>query len=258
MTATSRLSHGRHDSPVFEKWGSALLNLVFPPTCVTCGRIGAALCDQCAQLATPVGDAICCQCGRIQQQRIDRCPTCSAQTEIQLVMVRAATLHITPIRECIHALKYDNRPELAQPLARYLVAAFHSPEWQSIAANINAVMPVPIHPERRAERGYNQAELLAQHFCRGARLKLETDMVRRTRHTRQQVGLNAQERQENVADAFQTAISLGGQTVLLVDDVYTTGATLRSCADAVMASGARAVYGLALALPAHTPGGHHF
>jgi ComF family protein len=166
-------------------------------------------------------------------------------------MVRAASVHISPIRECIHSLKYENRPELAQPLARYLVAAFQATEWQAIAATINIVTPVPIHPERRAERGYNQAELLARHFCRATGLRLEADALRRTRHTRQQVGLNAQERLENVADAFEAARSMRGETVLLVDDVYTTGATLHSCADAARMAGARDVYALALALPTH-------
>ena len=253
MTTASWLSVQPHDH-LLATLGGALLNLIFPPTCAGCGRIGAALCDLCAQTATPVGDEICRQCGRIQEQRVARCSTCRGQTEAHLHMVRAATLHISPIRECIHSLKYENRPELAQPLARYLVAAFHKPEWQAIAATINAVTPVPIHPERRAERGYNQAELLAQHFCRGVGLRLETEMLVRTRHTRQQVGLNAQERQENVADAFQTAGPLRGKTVLLVDDVYTTGATLRACAEAAMMGGARAVYAFALALPAYTPG----
>lgn len=255
MTITAWFPFRPH-APLFETLGGALLNLVFPPTCVVCGRIGVSLCDPCAQTALPVGENICRQCGRIQVERVERCAPCRAQPATTLSMVRAAAVHVSPIRECVHSLKYENCPALARPLARYLVAAFQKPEWQTIAATIDAVLPVPIHPERRAERGYNQAELLALHFCHVVGLHLETGLLQRTRHTRQQVGLNAQERQENVADAFQAAGSIHGKTALLIDDVYTTGATLHSCADAAMASGARAVYALALALPAHTPGIH--
>lgn len=168
-------------------------------------------------------------------------------------MVRAATIHAPPILQCIHALKYDNRPDLAAPLARYLVAAFQLGDWRPIAPQIDVVIPVPIHAERRAERGYNQAELLAQHFCWRVRLPLQPELIERTRHTRQQVGLNARERSENVVDAFRAAPAVAGRTLLLVDDVYTTGSTLRACAEAAATMGASAIYAIALALPDFHP-----
>lgn len=238
---------------IFSQATNALLNWVFPATCTVCGRSGGSLCDECAQQAKPVGESICIRCGRVQEQRSDSCPLCRSPIDNPLQMVRAATIHAPPILQCIHALKYDNRPELAGPLARYLVAAFHLDDWKSIAPQIDVVIPVPIHAERRAERGYNQAELLADFFCRQVGLPLQPELIERTRHTRQQVGLNARERGENVEDAFRAAPVVAGRILLLVDDVYTTGSTLRACANAAAMRGARAIYAIALALPDFHP-----
>jgi ComF family protein len=168
-------------------------------------------------------------------------------------MARAAALHAYPLREVIHSLKYENRPELAECLARYLTAVFAYEPWPALAKTINGVTPVPLHEQRLTERGYNQSELLAIAFCRSIQLALRPHWLRRIRMTRQQVGLNMQERQENVAEAFAAAPDVAGQSILLIDDVYTTGATLRACANAAMEAGASAVYGLTLAIPA---GGH--
>lgn len=247
------LHDARPARSIFSQATNALLNWVFPTTCAACGRSGGSLCAECAQQARPVGEIICTCCGRVQERRTDFCPLCRAQTDNPLLMVRAATIHAPPILQCIHALKYDNRPELAGPLARYLVAAFHLDDWKSVAPQIDMVIPVPIHAERRAERGYNQAELLADFFCRQVGLSLRPELIERTRHTRQQVGLNARERGENVENAFRAAPVVSGRTLLLVDDVYTTGSTLRACADAASVQGARAIYAIALALPDFHP-----
>jgi ComF family protein len=158
-------------------------------------------------------------------------------------------LHTWPLREAIHALKYENCPELAQPLARYLIASYQSDDWQQISDSIEAVVPVPLHHERAVERGYNQSELLASEFCTAANLTLETQWLQRTKPTRQQVGLNPQERRDNVQDAFTAHGSVYGRTLLLIDDVYTTGATMEACAQAAMAAGATRVFTLTLAIP---------
>jgi predicted amidophosphoribosyltransferase len=100
------------------------------------------------------------------------------------------------------------------------------------------------------ERGYNQAELLATTFCHAVGLPLQPTWMERTRETRQQVGLGPSERHTNVAGAFSAAQAVAGQHLLLIDDVYTTGSTLRACAAAALAAGAKAVYGLTLAQPA--------
>ena len=110
-------------------------------------------------------------------------------------------------------------------------------------------MAVPLHAERLAERGYNQSELLATAFGQSAGLPCRPDWIARHASTRPQVGLGAEERRANVAQAFVADAAVAGRALLLVDDVYTTGSTLNACAAAARTAGARAVFALALAIP---------
>lgn len=225
------------------------LDLLFPPRCVACGGFGYDLCPACAQLAEPVGERICGRCGRRQPTAVTVCERCLAQGEQPLRLVRAATIHAGPIREGIHNLKYEKRPELAIPLARYLVAVFAAAPWLQLHSAIDAVVPVPLHAERLQERGYNQAEELARAFCQRMGLPLRPQWIQRQRATHSQVGLNRLQRAENVEDAFAATPDVYGHTLLLIDDVYTTGATLHACANAAHAAGAARLYALALAAP---------
>lgn len=168
---------------------------------------------------------------------------------MEVMLVRIAALHTTPLREAIHALKYDQHPELAKPLARYLVALIQTlPNAASFCA-VDGVVPVPLYDARRQARGYNQAELLASAFCHSVQLPLRSAWLARQRATQSQVGLTVAERQQNVQDAFVAAQAVAGKRLLLIDDVYTTGATMRACAQAALAAGAQTVVGLALACP---------
>lgn len=229
----------------FESAGAAALDLLFPPTCVACRRAGSPLCPRCAQLAEPVGERICLCCGRRLHEQIARCAACQQQ-EGPLNLVRAATIHGGPVRLAAHQLKYGGVTALAPLLARYLVAAFLLHPWPAFYGRIDGVTPVPLHAQRQQERGYNQAELLARAFCQQVGLPLRPEWLARQRLTRTQVGLHAHERKLNVADAFRAHPDVSGKRVLLIDDVYTTGATLNACAHAARAAGASAVYALTL------------
>lgn len=228
-----------------------VLDLLFPPQCAGCGAVGSEFCDRCAQAVEPLPTAICARCGRPQPAAVRRCAECRA-VRSPVAGARAAALHTAPLREAIHALKYEDRPGLAAPLGRYLVAAFQEEPWRSCAGEIDAVVPAPLHADRLRERGYNQSELLAAVLCDACDLALEPGWIERVRATRQQVGLNLVERQRNVSGAFRASGAVAGKTLLVVDDVYTTGATLRACADAALAAGAVKTYALTLAIPART------
>lgn len=227
----------------------AFINLLFPPQCVSCSRNGHLLCHLCAQQALPPQKPLCQRCGRMQETTSATCSFCIRSNDWELTWVRAATLYTGPVQAAIQALKYSGEKNLARPLARYLVTAFHELPWRDIAPTVDFIVPVPLHTERLDERGYNQAELIAKAFGQSIGLPVETSYLRRSRHSQSQVNLQFDERQANVKDAFQTTANLSDKRIVLVDDVYTTGATLNECARALRRAGVIEVYGLTLAMP---------
>lgn len=228
--------------------GTVTLDLFFPPNCVGCRRAGVWLCDDCAQAVEPTGDRICERCGRQQAERTACCSRCRDAPDGALRFARAAALYEGPLRGGIHHLRYGQVTALGPVLARYLVAAMQTPPWPLLLRYVDGVTPVPLHDLRRRQRGYNQAELLATALCEQTGLPLQPHWIHRQRMTHSQVGLNAQERKANVAEAFRAEPFVKGRTILLVDDVYTTGATLGACATAAMNAGATAVFALTLAV----------
>ena len=234
------------------RWAAASRDLLFPPACAICGRYGDRICSQCAQQVEPVPTTLCERCGRIQPLRIHCCAACLANPQPVLHQVRAAALHVEPLRHLIHLLKYEGRPDLAPDLARYLAANFGGPEWHALVSAFDAIVPVPLHADRLRQRGYDQAALLAEGLSVRTRIPLRQDLVARIKFTRAQVGLNAAERHANVQDAFAVADSCAGLHILLIDDVYTTGATLAACAQTLHDNGSALVCALTLAQPSHT------
>lgn len=224
-------------------------DLIFPPTCAGCGRVGAFLCAECAQQVEPTPPTICSHCGRMQFIAVPLCSLCARESEPPLTWARAAALHTHPLREAIHRFKYRNQPALAEPLSRYLVANFQQSPWTELPRPIDACVPVPLHPKRLAERGYNQAALLARSFAQRVNLPVAEGWLERSRATTSQATLSAEQRRINIAGAFVASSAVKDKHVLVIDDVTTTGATLTACAYALREAGATAVYGMALATP---------
>ena len=242
------MSHVDASLATLQTWTERGLDWFFPPACAGCGRLGHRICPRCAQLVTPAPVSVCQRCGRPQPALSARCPDCADAT-FPLHRVRAAALHCEPLRHWIHLFKYQGRSDLGAPLARYLVAALDLPDWQSTVNRLDGVVPVPLHPDRLRWRGYNQSEVLARQLCSQRQLSLRTDLLERTRPTRAQIELHPHERSRNVAGAFTAQPASQGLHLLLVDDVYTTGATLNACARALLAAGAAQVDALTLTMP---------
>ena len=143
--------------------------------------------------------------------------------------------HTGILRDGVHSLKYEDNTSAAAPLAALLARRIPRD-------HIDAIVPVPLGPQRYAERGYNQAAMLADELARILSIPVHPTLLTRVRETRPQVGLTREERKENVANAFEASPAAAGKHWLVVDDVCTTGATLGACADALHAAGAGDVY----------------
>lgn len=226
--------------------GERLLDLLFPPRCVNCKRVTGALCANCLGSIQLVTAPMCRTCGRAPFAGQGICPDCRTHP-LTITQIRSATWHEGAARKAIHALKYNRRRDTVPPLANFLAA-----QLVQSGLKYDLITSVPLYPSRQMERSYNQAELLA---IETARLTRSTyfALLERTRATADQIGLNVMARRVNVQDAFRSLRpSLESKTIVLVDDVCTTGATLDACAQALFAGGAHAVYGLAVARPRRT------
>lgn len=224
-----------------------LLDVLFPPRCAGCNRLGTALCDACtAQIEAPPWPA-CPRCGHASPSG-SLCPDCRASAS-HLDGVTAAALFAHPMREAIHDLKYNNNRALAEPLGLQMATA-----WRARGLEADCIIPVPLHTSRLAERGYNQSALLARVLARAVGVPLNEHLLIRQRATQHQVGLGRTERRQNVAGAFTCRGSLAGQRVALIDDVCTTGSTLEACAEALRAAGVSTVWAFTLARARWTPG----
>lgn len=220
-----------------------LLNFVFPPVCANCKKPGQLICAHCLAEITWLNEPICAHCGRVIDEKANRCSACLRTPLYPADPIRAAVIFAEPIPTLIHQLKYNGYFGVAKPLADLMIEAW--PKWQM---PVDLVVGVPLHSQREKKRGYNQSDLLAHHFCERVSLPEDKKALQRMRNTSPQVGLGAKDRVTNVAGAFVADSSkVAGKSVLLIDDVCTTGSTLKSAAEALMAAGAKRVSGYCLA-----------
>ncbi len=230
--------------PPWRRATAFFLDVVFPPVCAGCGRVGALLCPACAAQMERVTGPICPRCGQALEPGDNSTTLCRECRESPLVLcqMRAALRYQEPTSSLIHRFKYEGCFALATPLAGSLIAAW--PAWEQPP---DLIIPIPLHPRRKRRRGYNQSELLAAPLARALGLPLNPRGLQRVRHTAPQVGLGPEERHDNVHGAFVAANEVYQQRVLLIDDVLTTGATMRAAAEALLAAGAASVSAYCLA-----------
>lgn len=221
--------------------GSAF-DFLFPRKCVWCGREGAFICPSCKDELSPITSPVCSRCGR-PLLKGSICASC-VTWEAQINGIRSAFRFEGVAREAVHQLKYSNLRAIAPELAELMVPCYHE-----YAVPGDVLVPVPLHPKRTKERGYNQSALIAREFGRFTGLAVNEDCLARQRYTSPQARtLNAAERQSNVSGAFVCRnCNLQGRRVILVDDVATSGATLNAGAAALKDAGALSVWGLTFA-----------
>jgi ComF family protein len=228
--------------PQLSKLKGIALDLLFPRWCVGCGREGDFLCPSCLKSLPRIVPPLCPRCG-LPQSSTTLCPSCAGwQAEID--GIRSPFRFDGVIRQAIHELKYRNLRAIAGLFARLL-----NDYLTTNPVPGEVVVPVPLHPKRLRERGYNQSHLLAQELAKLSKLPLIEDCLIRKHHSPPQARTaNVDERRSNVANAFSCRDQrLKGKQVLLIDDVSTSGATLDGCARALKKAGATSVWGVVLA-----------
>jgi ComF family protein len=239
--------------PVAPQLGARVLDLLFPPQCAICGRRGAMLCARCLAAVRPPDAQRCARCATPLPEDAHgtsvpagRCAACQGQPPVALAGLRVAARYEDTLRLAIIELKFHRQRRLAEPLGDLLAGAA-APLLQLA----DVVAPVPLHPARQRERGFNQAELLARRCGQRLGRPVRADLLRRVRATPSQVRLTAAERHANMQGAFVAMPGALGRiadrTVLLVDDVCTSGATLAAAAAALHEAGAAAIWGAAVA-----------
>ena len=222
----------------------AVLTLAYPQSCVICSssveqrRFGVA-CESCWRGTRIFADEdlICLKCGALG-------PRCGRCEEMRFTVARAAGMYEGALRESVLRLK--RQPYLPQHVLSLLAEAMRrEPLSQS-----TRVVPVPLHPKRLKTRGFNQASIVAEAVAKAVKLPLdEVSLVRVSTTEKYRAGLDVKGRRDTVAGAFLVSHPrlIEGENILLIDDVFTTGATVSACAEVLINAGAAKVYVLTVA-----------
>lgn len=230
-----------------KSWLDAGMGLFYPNICQICNSQPAQptdgyVCGRCRQGVRLITPPYCDRCGLPYEGQITTSFECSncQKLDLQFAWARAAVAAKGVVREAIHHYKYHRciwfEPFLADLLVRQATPTLHRSDWDFI-------VPVPLHPLKKRDREFNQAERLARHLSRSTGIPVRSDLLHRTSATKTQTALSRSARAANVGLAFSLTSDqkLDGQRILLIDDVLTTGATTSACAKALRQNGAATV-----------------
>jgi ComF family protein len=217
-----------------------LLDFALPARCGGCGTIVDevhSFCAECWQQVQFLGNAGCTTCGLpLEATDADECGVCIAKPP-RIQRMRSAVAYGELSRSIAIRLKYGRKVALARTMARYMSPLLHADQPDAL------LVPVPLHKARLWQRGFNQSALVAAEIARATGLRSETRLLRRVKRTPALKGMSIRQRRRVVAGAFRVdpAADLQGKTVVLIDDVLTTGSTANACARALKAAGAARV-----------------
>jgi competence protein ComFC len=228
-----------------------LLELFYPSNCVGCGHpqdFGTLLCDQCKGTSPRIRAPFCRCCSRPFEGLIVgefSCPNCEDRTpafDCAVSNYQAKGV----LRDLIHRFKYGRQFYLRRVLVEYLVEAMQDARIQADPAD--CLVPVPLHPTRLRERGFNQADALAETLSKRTRLPI-LRCIERRRYTNTQTRFDRVERMQNLRNAFalRKNSDVRGKHLVLLDDVLTTGSTLHECALVLRVAGAQSVRAITVA-----------
>jgi ComF family protein len=260
--AYSSVSHDAASAVIVKSAIDSLASVLFPAPCAICGQTLTTasripVCAPCLGELERIPDPICACCGRplvavtVHATHSDspatptvelRCRLCR-ENSYAFDRARSFAVYNRALSEAILLLKYEQVTSLADWFGARLaeIALEAAPAWRA-----DVVVPVPLHRDRRRERGYNQAELIAKPVARQLKLRLDANLLIRTKPRPPQLVLSRAEHWKSVRGAYATrdGMKIDNVRVLLLDDVLTTGATLDACSRALKKAGAAAVFGL--------------
>lgn len=220
------------------------LDLIFPKFCLGCGREGDWLCPDCQGKIVLVKSQVCPVCGRLSQN--GRFCLKDRKNHYLSGILISCYYHEGPVKELIHNFKYNHILELNQFLSDVMANVLE----QNLNIDKNYLLTaVPLHFLRKAQRGYNQSELLVSKIAEKLKIEKNFEIIKKIRPTKPQVLTEGKSRLKNLKKCFKISskIDLCGKTIILVDDVATTGTTLEECAAVLKEAGAKRVWGLVIA-----------
>jgi ComF family protein len=229
---------------VWAKTWDYVLDFIFPRECVGCGREGFWICPKCQKKIIRLKYLYCPKC-KTKTKNGQFCKNCRQDFALKGIII-AAYFQSGPLREAIHIYKYEGVfGELENYLGRLLIKRLKN----NLPSGDKVIIPIPLHFKKKIKRGFNQAEHLAKIISREFSLPLETRVLKRKKETDPQVGLKKKSRQKNIEGAFKITSSakIKNKTVLLVDDVATTGLTLDEAAKILRRAGAKEIWGVVIA-----------
>ena len=227
-------------------------DLLFPRRCPVCEEIvvpfGELICPDCVALLSPVCQPVCKRCGKeVESDRMEYCFDCTRHSKSFERNFALLNYNETASRS-MAAVKYRNRREYLDFYGQAMCLKYGKTLKR---LNPDGLVPIPVHPSRRKIRGFNQAELLARHISKNLDIPLYPDALKRTKKTAPQKQLNPSERLQNLKEAFSPGqLPENVRTVILVDDIYTTGSTLEACTGVLKHMGVSRIYGVTVCVGA--------
>jgi competence protein ComFC len=234
------------------------LNLIYPLSCENCGKEikeskGYAICDNCINQIKFISSPYCYQCGKPLSSEVSFekgaiCSDCHNKKD-HFYFTRSVAYYQGVMRKCIHLLKYKKQVKLVQPLGNLMVNYLWGREDPINIREVDLIVPVPLCKEDYLKRGFNQSGLLAKYIADYFSITFSESLLIKNRDNVSQVGLSKTERKNNVRHVYSinSSYKINFSNVLLIDDIYTTGATVEACCRELRKTGVKKVSVLTLA-----------
>ena len=246
------------DNNFWEYLKEGLLSLIYPLNCENCGQLikeskGYSICNDCLQQIKLISLPYCYRCGKPFSREVDfeegaLCSDCLNKKNY-FYFIRSVAPYQGVLRKCIHLLKYKKQVKLVKPLANIMVDYLLGSQLINIG-KIDLIIPVPLFKDDYLKRGFNQSGLLARQIANYFSVNFSEDLLIKKRSNLSQVGLSKEERKNNVKNVYSIDSLRQKHSIsnlLLIDDIYTTGATIEACCQELKKTGVKGLYVLTLA-----------